>query len=482
MSELKDQFALIRVARRPLSSGVNAHPTDRTAHTSGEWRRNLRTWALVTLVILTRAAFSWGAAPAAGLERLYLGTYTTGSSRGIYQASLDLANGAVGPTNLAGATTDPSFLALHPTGNSLYAVNESGGAVVAFSVNRATGGLTQLNQQSSNGGSPCHVVVDNAGSNVLVANYSGGSVTVFPIKAGGSLGAASSHIQHPGSSPHAHCISLDASNQFALVCDLGLSRVYSYHFNSALGTLTTNSVPWTAVPAGAGPRHLAFDPSYRHAYVICEYGSTIIGFNYNVTNGTLSPFQTNSSLPSGWSGQNSAAEIAVHPSGRFLYGSNRGYNSVAVFGIDSLTGRLTPVQQQPVGQTPRHFAIDPSGGYCLVACQDANCVQVYTIDPGTGGLTATVQTLRVSLPVCVLPLLSRPPQPVLEFERAPANTLKLDVGNSLTSLTYQMYAAASLGPAVNWTLVATGQRGQTNFTLTNASSAEFFRVSVLTNY
>jgi 6-phosphogluconolactonase len=465
-----------------VAHGGNIHSSNRTARAAKETSLTLRTWVLVGLLVLTSAAFSWAAVPTAGLERLYIGTYTSGLSRGVYQSSLDLANGAVGTTNLAAATTDPSFIALHPTGSFLYAVNESGGAVVAFSVNRATGGLTKLNQQPSNGGAPCHVVVDNAGSNVLVANYSGGSVTVFPIQANGFLGAATSHIQHPGASPHAHCISLDASNQFALVCDLGLDRVFSYHFNSALGILTTNSVPWTRVPAGAGPRHLAFDPSYRRAYVICELNSTIIGFNYDVANGTLNPFQTNSSLPGGWSGQNSAAEIAVHPSGRFLYGSNRGYNSVAVFAIDSLTGGLTPVQQQSVGQTPRHFAIDPSGGYCLVACQDANSIEVYTIDPGNGRLTATAQTLKVSLPVCILPLLTRPPQPLLEFQRAPANTLELNVGNSLASLTYQIYGAGSVMPAVNWTLVATGQRGQTNFTLTNASSAGFFRASVLTNY
>jgi 6-phosphogluconolactonase len=444
--------------------------------------RSLRSWVLGALLILTSAALSRGAAPSAGLERLYIGTYTSGSSHGIYRSSLDLANGAVGTTNLAAATTDPSFVALHPKGDFLYAVNESGGAVVAFSINRATGGLTKLNQQSSNGGAPCHVVVDGAGSNVLVANYSGGSVTVFPIQANGSLGTATSHIQHPGASPHAHCISLDASNQFALVCDLGLDRVFSYRFNPTLGTLTTNTVPWTAVATGAGPRHLAFDPSCWRAYVICEVNATIIGFNYDATNGTLSPFQTNSSLPGGWSGQNAAAEIAVHPSGRVLYGSNRGYNSVAVFAIDSFTGGLTPVQQQSVGQTPRHFAIDPSGSYCLVACQDANSIEVYTIDPGNGRLTPTAQTLRVSLPVYVLPLLTQPPQPVLQFQHSTPNTLELDVGNSLSSLTYRIYRAPLPGPVVNWTLATTGQRGQTNFTFTNASSAEFFRASVLTNY
>ena len=155
---------------------------------------------------------------------------------------------------------------------------------------------------------------------------------------------------------------------------------------------------------------------------------------------------------------------------------------MAVFAIDSLTGVLTPIQQQSVGQTPRHFAIDPSGGSCLVACQDGNRVEVYTIDPGNGRLTATAEALNVSLPVCVLPLLTQPPQPVLQVQRAPGNTLELDVWNSLISLNYRIYRAALLGPGANWTLATTGQRGQTNFTFTNASSAEFFRVSVLTNY
>ena len=437
---------------------------------------------LVALILWGRAVLGQVASPAAGLERLYIGTYTEAASVGIYRSSLDLGTGALGAANLAGRTQDPSFLALHPTGAYLYAVDEGGAAVVAFSVDRASGGLTLLNQQPSQGASPCHVVVDAAGKNVLVANYTGGSITVFSVLADGRLGTATAHIQHPGSSPHAHCIALDASNQFALVCDLGLDRIYSYVFNSAQGTLAANSVPWVTVPTGAGPRHLAFDPTFRRAYVICETSSIIIGFNYDSQKGVLSPFQTNSSLPAGWNGVNTAAEIAVHPSGGFLYGSNRGYNSVAVFSLHPATGMMSAVQQQPVGQTPRHFAIEPSGAFCLVANEDSNSVQEYAINPRDGKLTSTGRTLAVSEPVCVLPILTQPPQPVLVLQSTPGGSLGLDIGNALTSLAYQIESAPTVQSVGNWSLVANGARGQTHFTFTNANASEFFRAAVLTNY
>jgi 6-phosphogluconolactonase len=437
---------------------------------------------IVALGLLASTAFGQSTSPSAGKERLYIGTYTSATSLGIYQSSLDLGTGSLGATKLSATTGDPSFLALHPSGNFLYAVNEGGSGVVAFAVDRSTGGLTLLNQQPSGGAAPCHLVVDSAGKNVLVANYTGGSVTVFPIQADGRLGSASAHIQHPGSSPHAHCIALDASNHFALVCDLGLDRIFSYQFNSAQGSLTTNSVPWTAVPTGSGPRHLAMDPSYRRAYVICELNSTIIGFNYDAQKGVLNAFQTNSSLPIGWSGQNAAAEIAVHPSGKFLYGSNRGYNSVAVFALDTVTGVITAVQQQAVGKTPRHFAIDPTGAFCLVANQDSDNVLLFTIDSQSGRLTPMGQALQISKPVCVLPILTQPPQPFMSLQSLPDNVLSIDIGNGLNSLTYQLYHAPALQPLTNWSLLTTGLRGQTNFILTNINSFEFFRAAVLTNY
>jgi 6-phosphogluconolactonase len=429
--------------------------------------------------MLCHAAFS----ATAGAERFYIGTYTSDTSQGIYQSSLDLGSGTVGPTNLAGAAANPSYVVLHPSGNFLYAVNEeTGGYVVAFSVNRTNGTLTQLNQQPSQGDSPCHLAIDSAGRNVMVANYASGSVTVFPIQTNGQLGAATAHIQHPGSSPHAHCSVFDASNQYVLVCDLGLDRIFCYQFNSLQGTLATNSIPWTSVTTGAGPRHLAFDPQFRRAYVLCQLNSTIVSFNYDSTNGVLNPFQTNSSLPSGWTGDNAAAEIAVHPSGRFLYASNRGFNSIAVFAIDPATGLLTPVQQQSVGTTPRQFAIDPTGAFCIVADQDSNDIRIYAVDLQTGLLTPNGQMLYVSQPVCILPLITQPPQPVLTLQSTATNTLQINVGNALDLLSYNLEQAPCLPPATNWTPLASGLRGQTNFILTSSVPQNFFRVSVTTNF
>ena len=435
----------------------------------------------LALLIAANAGLCAAAAPAAGLERFYIGTYTEASSLGIYQSGLDLGSRTLTAAKLAATTTDPSFLALHPTGRFLYAVNEGGGAVVAFSADRATGGLTRLNQQSSGGAAPCHLVVDDSGKNVLVANYTGGSVTVFPIVADGRLGVATAHIQHPGSGPHAHCIALDAGNQFALVCDLGLDRIFSYRFSSTQGTLTTNSIPWTSVATGSGPRHLVFDPSFARAYVICELNSTIIAFHYDPEQGVLSAFQTVTTLPMGWNGVNAAAEIAVHPSGRFLYESNRSYNSIAVFSMDAGTGELTLVQQQLVGQTPRQFAIDPTGAFCVVANQDSDSILVYSIDPQNGKLTSTGQTVRVSKPVCLLPILTQPPQPVLTLQPTPVNTLSIEFSNSVTSLAYQLDHASSLQGNAGWSVLAIGARGQTSFTVTNALPSEFFRASALTN-
>jgi 6-phosphogluconolactonase len=427
------------------------------------------------------AANSLGGAPFAGWERLYVGAYTWNSSRGVYCSGLDLGTGVLSATNLAGATTSASWVLLHPNRRFLYAVNEDGGKVVAFSVNAATGGLTLLNQQDSNGASPCHLALDQSGKFLFVANYTGGSFTVFPIQPDGRLAAATAHMQHAGTAPHVHCIALDRNNQFALVCDLGLDRVYSYRFDSLAGTVTANSVPWTTVPAGAGPRHLAFGPADRRVYVICEKNSTVIGFNYNATNGTLASFQTLSTLPSGYSGQKWAAEIAFHPSGRFLYASNRGYNSVAVFTVEAATGALTLVQQQPTGQTPRHFAIDPGGRFCLVANQDSDEVRLYAIDPQTGLLSSTAQKLSVSKPVCVVPFITQPPQPVVGSSLENPGSLRLSVGNSLCALTYEVQENPGLNPG-QWNRVVTGVPGQTNFSISNLANGNFYRMSVITNY
>lgn len=433
----------------------------------------------VILSGLRASAQAATAAPAPGVERFYIGVY--GSA--IYQSTLNLGAGTLGALGTAAATGDPSFIAMSPDRQFLYAVNESAAMVVAFSVNSTNGVLTFLNQKSSNGSGPAHIVVDSLGKNVIVANYGGGSVTVFPIQANGQLGNATAHVQHPGTTPHAHCTTLDFSNRFAFVCDLGLDQIRGYLFDPVAGTLATNNVLITSVPAGSGPRHLTFDPQYKRAYLICETSSTVIGFNYDPTNGALTSFQTVSTLlPGGFTGANTTAEIAVHPSGKFVYGSNRGKNTIAVFTVNPADGVLTPVQQQATGATPRNFAIDPTGAFCIVAGQTSGDIRLYTINRQSGLLTDTGARLSVSSPVCILPFLLQPPQPVITLQPAAASTFILSVSNSLDFLTYQLYETTTLSPGSSWNLLSTGTRGQTNFVVTNAHSQEFLRVGVVTNF
>jgi 6-phosphogluconolactonase len=455
--------------------------------------------AVVAAGVLCAAHHSRAASPAAGVEGFYIGTYTSTNesagttSKGIYQASLNLGAGTFGPTNLAATAADASFLAMHPNHKFLYAVSESGNYVSAYSINPTNRNLTYLNYLSTGGQAPVHLVVDNAGTSLLVANYNSGSVAVLSVLTNGSLGPQTSFDQHTGkgpsgSSPLCHCVALDASNQFAFVCDKGLDKVFSYHFNSALGTLTTNNPPWTTVATGSGPRHLAFDPQCQNAYVICELSSTLISFSYNAQSGVLTPFQTNSTLPAGRSAaNNAAAEIAVHPSGRFVYGSNRannsnGTNSIAVFTVTPISGVLTLVQQAPTGSTPRNFALDPTGAFCIVANEGSASVVLYSIDPVTGLLTNKSQSLAVSAPVCVLPFFTQPPQPVLGVFPADAGTLQVGIGNGCGALTYQLYQASALTSNTAWNLVACGACGQTNFVLTNNLPQGFICASVVTNY
>jgi 6-phosphogluconolactonase len=346
---------------------------------------------------------------------VYIGTYTRGTtSQGIYRMELDLATGQLSEPKLAGKITNPSFLAIHPTGKYLYAVGEiddfgkkrGGGAINAFALDQKTGDLTLLNQQSSKGGGPCHVVVDKAGKFVLAANYGGGSACVLPIEEGGKLGPVIGFGQHKGHSinksrqeaPHAHSINLDAKNRFAFVADLGLDQVIIYRFDA--GKLHYSG--HAGVKPGAGPRHFAFHPDGKHAYVINELDSTITVFDYDADKGALTSIQTISTLPAGYKGQTTTAEVVVHPSGKFVYGSNRGHNSIAVFRVDATTGKLSAAGHQNKGiKIPRNFAIDPTGKYCVVANQDGDSVIVFTIDPKTGELGPTEAKAAISRPVCV---------------------------------------------------------------------------------
>ena len=356
-------------------------------------------------------------APPAGKSRAYVGTYTTNGSRGLYRLELDAASGALAIDGPAAEVENPSFLAAHPGGRFLYAVNEvgthqgkPGGAVTAFAVDRVSGTLKKLNDRSSGGVGPCHLSVDHRGKNVLVANYGGGSVAVLPIAADGRLGEATAFVQHEGSGPdkgrqegpHAHWIAPDAAGRFAVAADLGLDKLLVYRFDADRGTLAANDPPSLQLAPGSGPRHVAFHPDGRHAYAINEMKSTVTALDYDPGRGTLAAIQTLPTLPADFRGESSTAEIAVHPSGRFLYGSNRGHDSIAAYAIEAGSGRLTPLgNQSTLGKTPRNFAIDPSGAFLLAANQDSNTVVAFRIDPQTGRLASTGQSVKVPVPVCV---------------------------------------------------------------------------------
>lgn len=348
---------------------------------------------------------------------LYVGTYTSGESKGIYRFHLDPATGALSPAGDPTDTVSPSFLAFHPSRRFLYAVNETGdapadktGAVSAFAIDPATGGLTFLNQQPSGGAAPCHLTIDKEGRYAIVANYWGGTVEVLPIQADGRLGPPSTVLRHqsrsasPGrpAEPHPHSTNLDAANRFAFVADLGLDEVVAYRFDAKAGLLAPHEAGTVRLAAGAGPRHLAFHPGGREAYVINELDSTITRLAYDAVAGTMKPVQTVPTVPAGFTGKNSTAEVVVHPDGKLLFGSNRGHDSIAIFAIDGTTGALKPAGHQPTGgKTPRNFAIDPTGAYLLAANQDSDSITVFRIDRGNGRLAPVGNPVRVPRPVCL---------------------------------------------------------------------------------
>lgn len=349
--------------------------------------------------------------------RVYFGTYTNKDSRGIYMATFDSATGRLGEPELAGEATNPSFLAIHPSRRFLYAVGEIAnfegqktGGVSAFAIDAATGKLTLLNQQSSHGAGPCHVTVDKAGKTALVANYGGGSIVSLPIADDGKLQPAASAIQHTGKSvnakrqdaPHAHSINLDPQNKFAFAADLGLDKVLVYRFDPATSTLATNDPPAGTVAPGSGPRHFAFHPIGKFAYVINEMANTVTAFAYDAQTGKLTEIQTISTLPSDFTGTSYTAEVVVHPSGKFVYGSNRGHDSLAVFQVDEATGTLMAKGQVLTGgKTPRNFNVDPTGQWILAANQGTNNVTVFRVDQTSGDLAPTGQSITVGAPVCV---------------------------------------------------------------------------------
>ena len=369
---------------------------------------------LLCLPVALRKASAAAEAP----MLVYIGTYSGAKSKGIYVSRFDGATGRLSPPELAAETKNPSFLAVHPDRPFLYAVGETSdfagkktGAVSAFRIEAKSGQLTLLNQQTSGGTGPCHLAVDKTGRCVLVAIYGSGSVAALPLEPDGRLAEPGMLVQHEGSSvnkqrqegPHAHFITNDPGNRFALACDLGLDKVLVYRLNPFQKPfLTPNDPPSASIRPGSGPRHLAFHPTGRWVYVINEMGSTITALAYDAMRGTLQELQTVSTLPEGFTGENYCAEVQVHPSGKFVYGSNRRHDSIVVFGIDPKTRKLTLVEHQPTkGKTPRHFAIAPTGNWLLVENQDSDNIAVFRVDRRTGRLTPTGQEVEVGAPVCM---------------------------------------------------------------------------------
>lgn len=363
------------------------------------------------LILLLLGCHVWG-----GDYFAYIGTFTNQKSKGIYAWRFHPATGQLTPAGLVAETASPSFLAVHPNQRFLYSVNEvsdyqgqKSGSVSAFSIDRTTGRLTLLNTVSSRGPGPCHLALDGKGKCLLAANYAGGSIAAFPVKADGRLDEASAFFQHNGAvalperqgGPHAHCAMVSPDSRFALVADLGLDQVLVYRLNAARALLQPSDPPFAKVRAGAGPRHLVFHPNGRLVYLINEIGSTITSFSYDAAAGALHELQTVSTLPADFRGTNNTAEIAIHPSGKFLYGSNRGHDSIAVFAVDA-GGKLDPIQSVSTqGKTPRNFAIDPTGAYLLAANQNSDSVVVFRIDPLSGKLAATGVTIEAPSPVCI---------------------------------------------------------------------------------
>ena len=374
----------------------------------------------IIFLLLPPLATALSASPAGSKYLVFIGTYTGKGSQGIYSYSFDPASGTAMPLGLAAESPNPSFLAADPQGRFLYAVNEVNdfngkptGAVSAFSIDRRTGKLTLLNQVSSLGAGPAHISLDRAGRYVLIANYDGGSVAVYPILQDGKLGSHSAFQQQAGSSadkerqegPHAHSIVASYDDRFIFAADLGADKVFIYRFDNKNGAMSPNDPGFAKVAPGSGPRHLVFGNSGKFLYLANELAGTVTVFAYDPRSGTLQSKQTVSALPDKFHGENTEAEIVVDSTGKFLYVSNRGdeTNNITVFRISATDGTLTFVQRVPSGgKAPRNFAIDPSGRWLLAANQDSNDIQIFRVDQATGQLSPTTKISGIVAPVCVV--------------------------------------------------------------------------------
>lgn len=352
---------------------------------------------------------------------VYIGTYTSNSkSEGIYVYKLNLSSGQLSPHKIVKGAVNPSYLAIDKNHRYLYAVNETeeyegekSGAVSAYSIDEKTGDLTFLNKQPSFGGAPCFVSVSENGKFVLLANYVGGNIVNFPIEKDGKLGSAIDLKQHFGSStnknrqdaPHAHSITLDHKNNYAIACDLGIDKALIYKFDEKSGKLQTNDAQsFFQTKAGAGPRHFVFHPNQKFAFLINELDSTIISLGYDAEKGLLSEIQTVKTIPANYAraADNSGADIHISPDGKFLYGSNRGHNSIVCFKVNEQNGTLEYVENiSTEGKTPRNFAIEPNGNFLLAANQNSDSIVVFRIDKTTGKLLKTGFTATIPKPVCI---------------------------------------------------------------------------------
>lgn len=380
---------------------------------------NLRRCFSVLLLLLLATLCSSATPPQHSEYFAYIGTYTEqgGNSQGIYVYRFDSGTQKLTEIGLAAKTVNPSFLAVHPNQRFLYAVNEISnyqgqrtGAVSAFEIDHATGKLMFLNQVASRGTDPCYITVDKTGKYVLVANYTSGGLAVFPIRADGGLGEASAFVQHTGhgtnperqEGPHAHSVDMSADNRFAIVDDLGLDETFVYPFDSSNGSLAVNDARIAKADPGAGPRHFAFTPSGKFGYVLHEMESTVTAYSFDAVQGKLTALQTISSIPKTFIKLDESAEIEVAPSGRFLYASNRGHDSIAVFAIDPATGKLTLVEYVSTkGESPRSFAIAPGGSLLFAANEKSDNIVLFHVDRNSGRLTPAGKVLEISQPVCV---------------------------------------------------------------------------------
>lgn len=378
-------------------------------------------FALVRILVVVAAGAILGSAGAtsalAETYSVYVGTYTGAKSKGIYAFQFDSTSGIPGEPKLVATTSSPSFLALHPSLPVIYAVNEvnefngkKGGAISAFKI-EDDGSLKLINQVSTVGTGPCHVAVDSQGKAVLAANYNTGSVISYQLEPDGRIGKRGSFMQHAGSSvnkqrqegPHAHGVFFSADDRFVYNPDLGLDKVLIYRFDPETAQLTPGTPDAVTIPPGAGPRHLALHPTLPLAWTVNEMGSTVTTLHVDKSNGGLTAGPSISTLPAGFQGSSTTAEIFVHPNGRFLYASNRGHDSITVFAIDETTGKLTVVQNEPTGgKIPRSFAIDPTGRWLLAAGQNSDDVNVFKLNPDTGRLTHAARKIDVPAPVCLL--------------------------------------------------------------------------------